>query len=116
MSTGCLRYTSRRGRSLGVLPHIARKLDDIAVGSRAGRVPGVTGSVLTSSIDVRDVNLAFQLGANSFMIKPMDFVRFVEFSEPLPGHWLWLEKDSTAPAHAGYMPISDRELVARVSA
>jgi CheY-like chemotaxis protein len=45
--------------------------------------------VLTSSTDVRDVNLAFQLGADGFMIKPADFLRFVEFSEALLGHWLW---------------------------
>ena len=45
--------------------------------------------VLTSSTDVRDANFAFQLGANGFVIKPADFLRFVEFSEALDGHWLW---------------------------
>lgn len=29
--------------------------------------------VLTSSDDIREVNLAFQLGANSFLVKPLDF-------------------------------------------
>jgi CheY-like chemotaxis protein len=48
--------------------------------------------VLTSSTDIRDVNLAFQLGADGFMIKPADFLRFVEFSEALSGHWLWLDQ------------------------
>src|SRR5262245_1735495 len=31
--------------------------------------------VLTSSQDIRDVNQAYQLGANSFLVKTMDFVR-----------------------------------------
>src|SRR5258708_29079097 len=34
--------------------------------------------VLTSSNDIRDVNTAYQLGANSFLVKPMDFENFVE--------------------------------------
>src|ERR1041385_2090882 len=29
--------------------------------------------VLTSSENIRDVNLAYSLGANSFLVKPMDF-------------------------------------------
>jgi len=47
--------------------------------------------VLTSSAEVRDVNLAFSLGADAFMIKPADFLRLVEFSEALGGSWLWAE-------------------------
>lgn len=47
--------------------------------------------VLTSSTDVRDVNLAIQLGAAGFMIKPADFLRLVEFSEALAGYWVWLQ-------------------------
>src|SRR5438105_13086300 len=38
--------------------------------------PGLKGLrviVLTSSEDMRDVNAAYRLGANSFLIKPMDF-------------------------------------------
>lgn len=53
--------------------------------------------VLTSSTDVRDANLAFQLGANGFVIKPADFLRFVEFSEALDGHWLWSKTQPLAP-------------------
>ena len=29
--------------------------------------------MLTSSDEIRDVNLAYQLGANSFLVKPLDF-------------------------------------------
>lgn len=49
-------------------------------------------AVLTSSSDVRDVNAAFALGANSFMIKPVDFMRFAEFAQALAGSWLWLSE------------------------
>jgi len=43
--------------------------------------------VLTSSDRIQDVNLAYQLGANSFLVKPVDFERFVEISQALKGYW-----------------------------
>ena len=48
--------------------------------------------VLTSSNELRDVNLAYQIGANSFLVKPVDFERFVEISQALAGYWLWTDK------------------------
>ncbi len=48
--------------------------------------------VLTSSDRIQDVNLAYQLGANSFLVKPVDFERFVEISQALKGYWIWLSK------------------------
>lgn len=48
--------------------------------------------MLTSSSDMRDVNLAYQLGANSFLVKPVDFERFVEISRAMSGYWLWLDR------------------------
>lgn len=48
--------------------------------------------VLSSSDEMRDVNLAYQLGANSFLVKPADFERFVEISQALNGYWLWLDR------------------------
>ena len=48
--------------------------------------------VLTSSDRIQDVNLAYQLGANSFLVKPVDFERFVEISQALKGYWLWLSR------------------------
>ncbi len=47
--------------------------------------------VLTSSDELRDINLAYQLGANSFLVKPADFERFVEISQALNGYWIWLD-------------------------
>jgi len=48
--------------------------------------------VLTSSNAIRDVNLAYQLGANSFLVKPVDFEDFVRVTEALQGYWLWCDK------------------------
>ena len=48
--------------------------------------------VLTSSDHMRDVNEAYQLGANSFLVKPLEFERFVDMSAAINGYWLWLSK------------------------
>jgi len=48
--------------------------------------------VLTSSDHIRDVNVAYQLGANSFLVKPFDFENFVEMSKFLQGYWLNFSK------------------------
>ena len=48
--------------------------------------------VLTSSEAIRDVNVAYQLGANSFMVKPMDFQDVVQMSKFLSSYWLELSK------------------------
>ncbi len=48
--------------------------------------------VLTSSDAIIDVNLAYQLGANSFLVKPVEFQKFVEVSQAINGYWLWLSK------------------------
>lgn len=59
--------------------------------------------ILSSSDDMRDVNKAYQLGANSFLIKPADFERFVELSMALNGYWMWLDHeprlDQTQASH-----------------
>lgn len=49
--------------------------------------------VLTSSNEIRDVNLAYQLGANSFLVKPVDFEDFVRVTQALQGYWLWTDKE-----------------------
>jgi len=48
--------------------------------------------VLTSSESIRDVNVAYRLGANSFMVKPMDFENAVELSKVLQDYWLQRSK------------------------
>src|SRR4051812_919416 len=44
--------------------------------------------VLTSSDHLRDVNRAYQLGANSFLVKPLDFQNFMALSKAIEGYWL----------------------------
>ncbi len=48
--------------------------------------------VLSSSEQVRDVNMAYRLGANSFLVKPVDFRDLVELTQAIHGYWLWLSK------------------------
>jgi CheY-like chemotaxis protein len=50
--------------------------------------------VLTSSEDLRDVNEAYRLGANSFLVKPLDFQDFTQLSRLISDFWL---KASKAP-------------------
>ncbi len=49
--------------------------------------------VLTASDAIRDVNRAYQLGANSFLVKPVDFPHFVEMTQALKGHWIWTSEE-----------------------
>jgi len=44
--------------------------------------------VLTSSEHMRDVNRAYDLGANSFLVKPLDFDNFVATSALIEKYWL----------------------------
>ena len=48
--------------------------------------------VLTSSDEIRDVNRAYSLGANSFLVKPYDFEDFVQLSRTIQEFWLKLSK------------------------
>jgi DNA-binding response OmpR family regulator len=44
--------------------------------------------VLTSSGEVRDVNKAYELGANSFLVKPLEFENLVAMISALSDFWL----------------------------
>jgi CheY-like chemotaxis protein len=48
--------------------------------------------VLTSSEDLRDVNEAYKLGANSFLVKPLDFQDFTQLSRLIRDFWLKASK------------------------
>lgn len=58
--------------------------------------------VLSGLDDMRSVNDAYQSGANSFLVKPADFERFVEISQALNGYWMWLNEppDASRPDKA----------------
>lgn len=82
---------------------------------RGSLVPTLRVVMLTSSDLMRDVNTAYQLGANSFLIKPLDFERFVEISEALSGFWLWLDTPPSQPASSDGTSISDTEFIRRAT-
>lgn len=48
--------------------------------------------VLTSSDQIYDVNRAYELGANSFLVKPLDFEQFVAMTKAIKGYWLFLSR------------------------
>ena len=59
------------------------------------RQPGLSALrvvVLTSSDHIRDVNEAYHLGANSFLVKPMEFEHITETIDMLKRYWLRLSK------------------------
>ncbi len=51
-------------------------------------IRGLPVVVLTSSSQLRDVNRAYDLGANSFFVKEIDFQGSVDLSKLLQGYWL----------------------------
>ena len=48
--------------------------------------------VMTSSESIRDVNLAYQLGANSFLVKPVAIESFTQLVQAIQGCWIWTSK------------------------
>jgi CheY-like chemotaxis protein len=66
--------------------------------------------VLTSSDQIRDVNRAYQLGANSFLVKPVDFENFVQVSQAVKGYWLWMSRspEVSRPAKEPQAPGEER--------
>jgi CheY-like chemotaxis protein len=50
--------------------------------------------VLTTSDLPEDINRAYDLGANSFMVKPLEADQFHGLTEAIKGYWLWM---SAAP-------------------
>lgn len=84
-------------RDAGVMPEVVLldlklpKVDGIEVlrrmraDARTRRVPVV---VLTSSNEDSDVATTYDLGANSFVRKPVDFTQFLEVARQLGVYWL----------------------------
>jgi len=48
--------------------------------------------VLTGPNSVGDINRAYQLGANSFLIKPFDLTEFVDATRTFKGYWIWMSE------------------------
>jgi CheY-like chemotaxis protein len=50
--------------------------------------------VLTTSDAPQDIDRAYELGANAFMVKPLERKDFLELTSAIKGYWLWM---SAAP-------------------
>ncbi|MDF1576473.1 MAG: response regulator [Bacteroidales bacterium] len=48
--------------------------------------------VLTTSSESSDVHAAYQLGANSYIVKPVDFEKFLEVARQIDLYWRLLNK------------------------
>ena len=59
--------------------------------------------VLTNSEDIRDVNRAYALGANSFLVKPFDFADTKNLSRLIHDYWL----KTNAPPTIVRRPLND---------
>ncbi len=59
---------------------------------RTRRLPVV---VLTSSKEESDIIRSYDLGANSFVRKPVDFAQFIEAAQQLGLYWLVLNEPAT---------------------
>ena len=75
--------------------------------------PGIQSTrvvVLSSSDHVRDIDRAYKVGANSFLVKPVDFERFVEVSLALSGYWIWLDRPPDVSRPPQVSPTSGESL------
>lgn len=48
--------------------------------------------ILTSSQDKKDIIRSYELGANSYIVKPIDFVKFLEVAQQIALYWLTLNE------------------------
>ena len=67
-------------------------LRQIRADPRTRLVPVV---MLTSSAEDRDIIESFELGVNSYVVKPVDFEQFSETARQLGYYWLLLNKQPT---------------------
>jgi CheY-like chemotaxis protein len=64
-------------------------LRQIRADARTSMIPVV---ILTSSREDEDIARSYQLGANSYVRKPVDFVEFSEAARQLGMYWLLLNQ------------------------
>ena len=100
--TGSGKYSNRQEYPFPVLVLLdlkMPKMDGFEVLKKIRAHPDLSGLpvvVLTSSDSIRDVNMAYRLGANSFLVKPMDLNGFLELGNFISDHWFLWAKTPTA--------------------
>ncbi|UTI65263.1 response regulator [Paraconexibacter antarcticus] len=72
-------------------------LERLKADARLRQVPVV---VLTTSAAARDVGAAYDLHANSYVVKPVDFFEFVDAMRSIQAFWLGLAQGPPPPARA----------------
>jgi CheY-like chemotaxis protein len=89
------------GRDVSLLPHVVLldlklpKIDGLEVLRRLRANPRtrlLPVVVLTSSKEEQDLIASYELGANSYVRKPVDFMQFVEAVRQLGLYWLVLNE------------------------
>jgi hypothetical protein len=48
--------------------------------------------ILTTSSDTTDIETAYQLGVNSYIVKPVDFGKFIEVAKQIELYWCLLNR------------------------
>jgi CheY-like chemotaxis protein len=80
------------------------KVDGIEVLRQARSGEGVWRQIpfviLTTSRENRDIEAAYQLGVNSYIVKPVDFPAFAEVAKNIKVYWL-LTNEPAIPHHPG---------------
>jgi two-component system response regulator len=64
-------------------------LREIRANPRTHLIPVV---MLTSSAEDRDIIESYQLGVNSYIVKPVDFEQFSETARQLGSYWLFVNR------------------------
>lgn len=80
------------------------RIDGLEVLRRMRKDPGtklIPVVILTSSIEEQDVIRGYDLGANSYIRKPVDFSEFIEAMRELGLYWLVLNQPPLVPARGG---------------
>jgi CheY-like chemotaxis protein len=56
------------------------------------RTRGLVVVVMTSSAEDRDLEACYDLGVNSYIVKPLDFQQFMEVSRQVGFYWMMLNQ------------------------